>query len=789
MMVCRRYEMVESKHVRVLFYGTGPGRSSCIYSTGTARHRFPPSLLMPRYLVTLLLLLIVLLAGWSGPPDTFTDVQSIRHLSPEEANRSHPVDLTATVTHWDPRWNILFIQDETAGIYVHAYAPDPQDPDTPDTGDRIRIRGHTHAGGFSPVIIPSRIDRLGRGTPPPATEVTTADLQTGSYDSQLIHTEGYLAHAYIEDEHLVGTLLSRVGEIAIRVYGFEHVPSGLVGRHVRIRGVAGAIYTRQARFEGGYVAASGPDELRPTTSGDLASTPDARCVPIGRILTFTPNPDAEPRLRVRGTITFRHRANRYWYVQDSTGGVRVEARRLPDLAVGSRVAVTGFNLEEGRPAAVLRHAEVEVLGASTSADAHPGALAFIDPTLTDRTDLSSFDDRLVELEGRLVNEAATHKDAQWLIQTGSRVVRTQPSGTGFTASYEAPRPGSRLRLRGVFTTNGRTGATSGHAANATLLLRSESDVTVLENSPWWTVRRATFAAGGLGLFLLAGVGWIALLRRNVREKTATIREKMATESKLRAKAQKAAEAREQMMAQVHHEIRSPLTSIVGFADLLRQDARSDQAPHLDRIQANARHMLAMAERMLDYTRLEAGGLAPEPSEVDVTAALREIIESLVPAADRAGLELRADLPEESLPARLDRTFLERIVRNLAENAIAYTDEGTVRVELSAEAGRLLIGVEDTGPGMSEDELDTIFEAFQQGKRGARSRKGTGLGLHLTARLAEKMGGSIDVTSTPGTGTRFEVALPLRRKAGGNGSEETEPSGLNAVRDDSPETPR
>lgn len=744
---------------------------------------------MPRTLAALLPLLPVLIAGWSGPADTFSDVRSIRHLSPEEANQSHPVDLTATVTHWDPRWNILFIQDETAGIYVHAYAPDPQDPDTPETGDRIRIRGYTHAGGFAPVIIPDRIERLGPGTKPPAPEITTADLQTGAYDAQFVQTEGYLADAHVEDEHLMGTLVNRVGEISIRVYGFEHLPEDLVGRRVRIRGVAGAIYTRQGRLESAYVAASSPSDLTPYAGTEDESIRRTRAVPIGRILTFTPDPDAEPRLRIRGTITFRHRENGYWYVQDSTGGVRVEARQLPDLPVGTRVAVTGFNREAGRPTAVLRHAEVEVLGSTTSAVARADTLDLTVPTLTDVSDLGTLDDRLIELEGHLVNEAGTHENAHWLVQTGSRVVRAQPSGTGFGASFEPPRSGSRLRLRGVLTTNGHTGTTFVHPEHATLLLQGESDVTVLENPPWWTVRRATYAAGGLTLFLLAGVGWIALLRRSVREKTATVREKMETESKLREKAQEAAEAREQMMAQVHHEIRSPLTSIVGFSDLLRQDARSDQAPHLERIQANARHMLTMAERMLDYTRLEAGGFEPEPAEVNVTAALREISKSLEPAADRAGLELHADLPENTVTARLDPTFLERIVRNLAENAITYTDEGTVRMRLSAEAGRLLIAVEDTGPGMSEDELETIFEAFQQGERGARSRKGTGLGLHLTARLAEKMGGTVDVTSTPGSGTRFEVTLPLRSEGEGSGTEQTKRRGLSAVRDDSPESPR
>ena len=234
-----------------------------------------------------------------------------------------------------------------------------------------------------------------------------------------------------------------------------------------------------------------------------------------------------------------------------------------------------------------------------------------------------------------------------------------------------------------------------------------------------------------------------------------------------------AEARrlaDQFLACLNHGIRTPLTGIIGMVDLLVETPLSpEQTEYVETLRLCAAELLEMLNSALDYTALQAGELTLEKSEFNLPEALAAIVNEFRPKAADKRLTLTCRL-DEHLPAVAvgDAQRLRQMLAPLLSNAIKFTHQGGVEVSATLErripeGDRLLIRVADTGSGIPEESLETIFEAFRTLEGGlARSQNGLGLGLAIARRLAELMGGEIHVASRPGLGTTFEVSLPLER---------------------------
>ncbi|KAA0594059.1 PAS domain S-box-containing protein [Azospirillum lipoferum] len=222
----------------------------------------------------------------------------------------------------------------------------------------------------------------------------------------------------------------------------------------------------------------------------------------------------------------------------------------------------------------------------------------------------------------------------------------------------------------------------------------------------------------------------------------------------------ALDARERFLAAASHDLRQPVQALLLLSDLLMKEELSDGARRMaEQIQSSLGGLGGMLDGMLDISKLEAGLVAPNPETVDITALLGRLHGEFAPLAEKAGQNLRLVAPH--LTTRTDPRLLERVLRNLLANALRFAPGGRVLLGARRRGDRLQIEVWDSGIGIADQHIDRIFQDFFQVGNAARDRReGLGLGLSIARRLVTMLGGTIDVTSSLGRGSRFTVCLPL-----------------------------
>lgn len=225
------------------------------------------------------------------------------------------------------------------------------------------------------------------------------------------------------------------------------------------------------------------------------------------------------------------------------------------------------------------------------------------------------------------------------------------------------------------------------------------------------------------------------------------------------------------IARMSHEFRTPLTSVIGYSDQLREIRTDDKEAqqYLSAIGRGGRYLLNLVENLLDQARIEIDQLALNPSGCDLHEMSDEIEQLLRPVAQQKQLSLAWWFDAE-IPPRLwlDATRLKQVLINLVGNAIKFTQQGGVSVDFAWQDERLHISVADTGPGVSTEEATRIFEPFQQGNEGQQS-KGAGLGLAISQTLVRAMGGQIKLSTEKGNGSRFEFSVKATTVKGGRPS--------------------
>jgi signal transduction histidine kinase len=235
-------------------------------------------------------------------------------------------------------------------------------------------------------------------------------------------------------------------------------------------------------------------------------------------------------------------------------------------------------------------------------------------------------------------------------------------------------------------------------------------------------------------------------------------------------AQEANRAKSMFLATMSHELRTPLNAVIGYSELLVEDAeqegRTDQLPDLHRIHGAGKHLLALIDDVLDLSKIEAGGMEIEPERVAVAPFLREVVETCRPLVAKNGNTLDVTVADEVTSVVADPTRLRQSLFNLLSNACKFTHQGAIALRVDHDGGWLRLAVRDTGIGIAPEHLSKLFTNFTQASRGISVKYGgTGLGLALSQKLCQLMGGRIEAESVLGEGSCFTIHLPLEPSVG------------------------
>jgi len=221
------------------------------------------------------------------------------------------------------------------------------------------------------------------------------------------------------------------------------------------------------------------------------------------------------------------------------------------------------------------------------------------------------------------------------------------------------------------------------------------------------------------------------------------------------------------LATMSHELRTPLNAIIGYTEMLQETAADDgndiYLSDLDKISSAGRHLLQLINDILDLSKIEAGKMDMYLEQVDISGLLDEVVAIGTPLAAANGNRFDVIRPESLATLYTDRTKLKQSLLNLLSNAAKFCKDGAITLRVQASDGEILFAVTDSGIGMTEEQVGTLFEAFHQADASTtRHYGGTGLGLAITRHFCQMLGGRVAVESTPGQGSTFTLILPIQQ---------------------------
>ncbi|MEO7243800.1 MAG: PAS domain S-box protein, partial [Rubrivivax sp.] len=452
----------------------------------------------------------------------------------------------------------------------------------------------------------------------------------------------------------------------------------------------------------------------------------------------------------------------------------------PDDRAGARAALKA-HLQDGKPYDVelrMRHADGawRWLRSRASADRGPnGDELRLSGSISDVTERRHAEDELRRREVQFRSLWETTSDAVLILDAEGRVAFANPAAHtlfGYAPGTLVGQPMAQLQpvpQRAEFAGAMSHYQTTGERhfdwlGTETIGLHHDGHPIPLE------VRISEFTLDGQRQF----VGFLRDISQRKAAEQALLDANDRLEHHVAARTSELTQANERLrevdrlksefLATMSHELRTPLNSVLGFTSILLSGQpgplNDEQKRQLGFVHGSGHHLLQLINDLLDLSRIESGYLELVRTDFDVAALVADVCDQLQPMADAKGLTLARTVPP-TLTLRSDRRRAYQVLLNLVNNALKFTAQGEVRIEVERAGRELLLRVHDTGIGIAAAALAGLFQPFRQVDNSlARTHEGTGLGLYLSRRLTELMGGRISVESTPGQGSCFTVSLPL-----------------------------
>jgi signal transduction histidine kinase len=277
------------------------------------------------------------------------------------------------------------------------------------------------------------------------------------------------------------------------------------------------------------------------------------------------------------------------------------------------------------------------------------------------------------------------------------------------------------------------------------------------------------------LFTEAGqIGYHYNILMNSLEDSDKVMRKQKEDLKIAmGKAQTANKAKSDFLAKMSHELRTPLNAIIGYNEMLIEEADDDgletYSEDLNKINSSGEHLLTLINDILDLSKIEAGKMDLHIEEFNLEDILKQVEATAKPLVEKNKNKFIIKSKIKKLKLQNDQTKLRQILFNMLSNAAKFTKKGTVSLSTSDNASDITFAVTDTGIGMNKEQLSKVFEEFTQAESStSKNYGGTGLGLPISKKMAEMMGGKMEVESEEGKGTTFSIIIPIMVKGKNNG---------------------
>ncbi len=681
----------------------------------------------------------------TGPRNKLRRAAQVMELAPTEAARGHSVDLWGVVTWTDPAGEAFYIQDATRGVRVRLGGKAALRP--PIRGDSVRVRGVTVLGGFAPEVRCEELETGGAFTLPGARVITLDQAWGGAEEGLFVELRGYAGEFAPDGAGRRLRVSTATGEFSVWLPPAE-APVALAGAVVRVRGVCAARTDDRGHLVAIEVLLAGLEDIV-VEEPPLADPFAVARSPLASLRRFGPLQSPYHRVCIGGVVTLVEPGARL-VVQEEAIGLEVFVRDTAGLAVGDAVEAVGF---PGRQSGRVVLLEARVRRAPTE-PVPPPAVAELPAELDPLQD-----NRLVRASAVVDEVLVGEQELTLLLKDGARRHVARLAGPAGPAAEV--RRGSEVECTGVYRIEYDR---LGRAHDFRLDLRSAADLRVRRSPPWFTRTRALVGLAALALAGSGALGWVVLLRRQVRAQTRQIRAQLEHQAKLEAELQKAAklESLGLLAGGIAHDFNNLLTVVMGNITLamLEEEAMAAAGDCLRDAERGAQRARDLTHQLLTFAK---GGDPLRAAEV-LPEIVREAAEFVL-----RGSAVKCDYDFEPglWPASVDRGQIGQVVHNLVLNAMqAMPQGGLVRVRArnvvlaAGEVGVLPAGrhvqliLADTGPGMAPAVLAKLFDPYFTTKK-----SGSGLGLATVHSIVRRHHGHIEVQSEVGHGTVFRLWLP------------------------------